>query len=141
LAGATQNSNINPLKIDMSGVLRATINAGATANVASELQVAFVLDVPTPFSYVAITALDLNGTITQVGIGTLYSFNSGSSLVNGILPAGDFAMHLTYNLDVGPSATNTVRAYQFDFSFLPEPGTSTLALTAAVILASVSRCR
>ena len=141
-ARGTQNSNIDPATVDMSGVLSANTTAGTTAHIVSDLRVNFTLDTPTRFAFFSMSVLELSGGISQVGGDFNYPFQSPpfTLIGRGTLPAGDFIMHVSYELAVGPS-TNRFHGYSYNFFFIPEPSTWALGVVAGVTLIPRRRAR
>jgi hypothetical protein len=132
LARGAQNSHITATKVDLSGGFLAITNPGITANIISDLSVNFTLDSEQPFWFVSITALDVTGSLSQVGGGVNYPFTTGSLANSGTLPPGDFTLHVSYAMTASTSGASLQRAYQFDLGFVPEPSSSVLALIASI---------
>lgn len=132
LARGAQNSHITATKIDLSGGFLANTDPGITANIVSDLSVNFTLDADQPFWFVSITALDVTGSLSQVGGGVNYPFTTGSLANSGTLPPGDFTLHVTYAMNASTSNVSLQHVYQFDLGFVPEPSSAVLALLAAI---------
>jgi hypothetical protein len=131
IANATQSSKIVPNNVHMSGVLSVNILSGVTADAVSDIRVNFTVDTPTPFKQTSTSFFPINGDVSQVGGGLSYPF---STSVEGLLPAGNFVLHAYYEWAIGPTPKNEFHAFVFDFSFVPEPSTTTLASTVLIPL-------